>query len=200
MPSDPTAPPADAPLVAPSSSHQSQLAYQRPPAVTSGPAYPHAPPSWPQAPPAAAYSGWVQHQPPPSSWHDPDAGLRKARTALGWAIGAAVGAVLALVLGVIAMFMSGFGMLALDGGFYESLRGQVDGVTNGASVPGAELELSMAEVLDEWYVDVEDLSCPDTKGVSTSTSVVCTARLDGFEWTGVVFFEDGQGSYVILEL
>ena len=170
------------------------------PALQAPPAYPYAAPTWPQPPPAAAYSGWVQPQPPPGSWQDPDAGLRKARTALGWAIGAAVGAVVALALAVIAMFVSGAGFLAQDGGFYESLRGQVDGVTDGASLPGADLERSMAEVLDEWYVDVQDLSCPDTKGVTTSTSVVCTARLDGLEWTGVVFFEDDQGSYVVLEL
>ena len=196
MPSDQTAMPVDTPLVPPSQGHPSQQPHQAPTVPPLAPAYPYAAPAWPQPP--AAYSGWAQPQ--PAATLDPDAALRKARTALGWAIGAAVGAFLALALAVVSMFMSGAGLIGDEGMFYESLRGQVAGVTDGASLSGSDLERSMTTVLEDWYTDVEDLSCPDAQAVTTSTSVVCTAELDGFEWTGVVFFENADGAYVILEL
>lgn len=202
MPADPTAPPADTLLVPPSAPSQPYQPYQpnsghpQAQAAPSIPGYPYAAAAWPQQP--SPYSGWAQPQ--PAVGPDPAESLRKARTALGWAIGAAVGALLALVLAVVAMFMSGAGLVAGDGMFYESLRGEADGVTDGTYLPGSDLEASMTPVLLEWYFDVEDLSCPDTKAVTASTAVVCTGELDGLEWTGVVFFEDTEGSYVILEL
>jgi hypothetical protein len=205
MPSDPTAPPADAPLVAPSAPYQPQLAYQQPSAATPAPAYPSASPTLPQPPPGAAYSGWALPQ--PSAPQDPDATLRKARTALGWAIGAAVVAALALGLALFALVLAGVAMDEASAGggteeseFFESLRGQVPGVTDGTYLPGSDLEHAIEEAFYDYDVTIEDLACPDTKAVTQSMAVVCTADINEYEWSGVVFFEDAEGSFVILEL
>ena len=36
--------------------------------------------------------------------------------------------------------------------------------------------------------------------MSVSTVVACTGDVDGYEWTGVVVFEDDAGSFAVIEL
>lgn len=123
--------------------------------------------------------------------------LRKARTALGWAIGAAVGAALALVGMFVALLVAG--SVSADDYSYEALRGEVTGLSDGGALPGDRLEQVLVGALDD--VGVEgDLTCPDTSAVSVSTVVVCTGDVDGYEWTGVVVFEDSSGSFAVAEL
>jgi hypothetical protein len=43
------------------------------------------------------------------------------------------------------------------------------------------------------------VSCPDTASVTASTVVVCSGDVEGLQWTGVVFFEGREGSFVVLE-
>ena len=33
-----------------------------------------------------------------------------------------------------------------------------------------------------------------------STTVVCTGDVDGYVWTGIVFFEDTEGTFVVVEV
>src|SRR5688572_16278077 len=101
---------------------------------------------WPAAQPPT-FAGW----PPPGPAGDPTAAaaLRKAQTALGWAIGAAVGAGLAL-LGLLALLVvTGSGGLdgAEDDYVYETLRGELVGVTAGSSVSSDRLEVSLVDLL-----------------------------------------------------
>jgi hypothetical protein len=87
-----------------------------------------------------------------------------------------------------------------DSGFYESLRGEVVALPEGSALSGDRLEAALGNVLLDYYDEVDGLTCPDTASVRPSTTVVCTAKVDTYPWTGVVFFEDAKGSFVVLEL
>lgn len=175
---------------------------------------PLVPPSRPpQSPPSAPSGGAPQPYPVPTTsqgWGQPAYGppmgwaaaptdseaakaLRSARTALGWAIGAAVGAALALVVATVSVVSS-----ADSDEFYEPLRGQLVGVSDGSSVGGDRLEYTIGLLLDEYGV-AHDLDCPDTPAVSVSSVIACHGEVDGYEWTGVVVFEDDSGAFVVLE-
>lgn len=185
-----TTPPQE-PLVPPSAGHPSVVASHPPPAG-AGVQDPYATP-------------W--HQPPASSpaWGGPDqralqeaeAALRRSRTAFGWAIGATVGAFLALVIAVIALVGAGLG--AAEDLPFEPLRGEVVGLPDGAALSGERLQHNLVDLLREYGSDGE-VTCPDTASVTTSTAVVCTGTVDDLEWTGIVFFEDAEGTFVVVEV
>lgn len=169
-----------------------------PPTTPAPSGYPYGAPGWNQPP--AAYSGWAQAQ--PGGEPEGQAALRKARTALGWAIGAAVAAGLALLTAVVAVVVGAAGSDPYldDNVFFESLRGEVVALPEGSALTGDRLEAALGNVLLDYYDEVDGLTCPDTASVRASTAVVCTAELDTYPWTGVVFFEDAEGSFVVLEL
>jgi hypothetical protein len=129
---------------------------------------------------------------------DPIAGRRTARTALGWAVGAAVGAFLAMAVAVVALLVAG-GSVA-DDYTYEPLRGEVVGLPDGSSLGGDRLERPLGDLLREQGAETVDLTCPGTASVTVSTAVVCTGDVDGYVWTGIVFFEDTEGTFVVLEV
>lgn len=156
-----------------------------------GSAYPYA------GPPAGWPGGASPGQP---AGDDASAARRRAGTALGWAIGAAVAAGLALVLGVVAVVTASAGGLFGGGGFFEPLRGRIDNLTAGSPLSGTSVEDAVTRAQDEFGYYQEEISCPDTDSVSASTAIVCTGRLDGYQWTGIVFFEDDEGTFVVLEL
>ncbi|HYN68338.1 MAG TPA: hypothetical protein VES93_15750 [Ornithinibacter sp.] len=127
-----------------------------------------------------------------------EAALRKARTALGWAVGASVGALLAMLLAVGSLLAVG-GSSDDDYG-YEPLRSEVSGLADRAALGGDLLEDAVVDLLRSvGSVDV-GVTCPDTEAVTVSTAVVCTGDVDGSAWTGIVFFEDTQGTFVVLEV
>lgn len=180
------------------------------------PPSPRSPAGWTAtpsvAPPNAA--GWPPGppvQPTPPTWWSPSGSagdpaaaqaLRTARTALGWAIGAAVGAGLALVglLGVLVLNGSGIEGGAEDDYVYETMRGEVVGLPEGSPLSGDRLERPIVDLLRGYGVEEAEVSCPDTPSVSVSTVVACTGEVDDYEWTGVVVFEDSQGSFAVVEL
>lgn len=123
--------------------------------------------------------------------------LRKARTALGWAVGASVGAGLALMGMFVALLIAGAG--AADDVGFETLRGEVSALSDGEALTGNRLEEELVGALGDFGVDA-DVQCPDTPAVSVSTVVVCTGDVDGYVWTGVVVFEDSEGSFAVVEL
>ena len=129
----------------------------------------------PQGPPPPnpyPADGW----PVPPSQPDPAAAQRTARTALGWAIGATVGAFLAMAVAVVSLLAAG------------------------AALSGDRLEHPLVDLLREQGADSVELSCPDTASVTVSTTVVCAGDIDGSAWTGVVFFEDTKGTFVVVEV
>ena len=147
-----------------------------------------------------SFAGW----PPQGAVGDPTAAaaLRKAQTALGWAIGAAVGAGLALIGLLVVLVVDGSGGLggAEEDYYYETLRGEVVGLPAGSPLSGDRLERPIVDLLREYGIDEVEISCPDTPSVSVSTVVACTGGVDGYEWTGVVVFEDDKGSFAVIEL
>lgn len=163
-------------------------------------AAPYPPPAYPPPGYAAAY-GYA-----PPAWgapdgrgaSDADAALRKARTALGWAIGATVGAALAMLLAVGALLLGG--SAAADDYAYEPLRGEIVGLPDGSTLSGDRLEHQLVDLLREVGAEDAEVSCPDTEAVTVSTAVVCTGDVDGYVWTGIVFFEDTEGTFVVVEV
>jgi hypothetical protein len=150
-----------------------------------------------------------QGYPPPNpyavdSWpgqpvqHDATAALHKARTALGWAVGAAVGAFLAMAVAVVSLLAAGTS--GQDDYAYEPMRAEVVGLPAGAALSGDRLEHPLVDLIREQGAESVDLTCPDTASVTVSTTVVCTGDIDGYVWTGVVFFEDTKGTFVVVEV
>ena len=178
-----------------------------PTAPTGAPTPPVVPPDWrPPESSTAPYPGSFAPPTYPGGWSgaapagDPGEALRKAGTALGWAIGAAVGAGLALVL-VLVLIVVQVGSAPYEEGDYysETLRGQVVGLAGGSNLGGDRLEYVIGGLLDEYEIEHE-LECPDAEAVTVSTVVVCRGEVDGYEWTGVVVFEDEAGSFAVVEL
>ncbi|WP_392544007.1 hypothetical protein [Oryzobacter telluris] len=183
--------PPEQPLVPPSPQGRSG-----PPAAPAPqPQYPaqYPPQAWGPPP---AYPGWA----PPATDSESATALRSARTALGWAIGAAVGAGLSLVL-TLLLLVSDIGAAAVpeDGYYGETLRGEVVGLPDGAPLGADRLEHVLGNLFEDYGID-HDVQCPDTAAVSVSTVVVCTGEVDGYEWTGVVVFEDTKGSFAVVEI
>ena len=130
--------------------------------------------------------------------------MTKAGTALWWAIGAAVGALVALGFAVVALFVAvgtGPSTDPFDDSMYMPLRDHVEGFKDGQALPGPILVGQIRELLAEQDVSLRDIaiSCPDTASVKASTVVVCSGDVEGFQWTGVVLFENSEGAFVVLE-
>ena len=164
------------------------------PAVSTSP-FPQQPPT--HAPGTAAPS-WPDGSSyallPPAGPAGVDRTRGRANAALGWAIGATVAAVLAVLLAVVALVM-----VVGGGGYYEPVRGEVVGLADGAALSGDRLEYAVDAAERDWGWVVEDLGCPDTPAVSTSTVVVCTGSVEGDDWTAAVLFEDSSGAFVLAE-
>lgn len=201
MPSDPTAPPAEEPLVPP---------FHAAPHATAASYYASTPPH----PPGPAHVEWPQPQ--PAGAQASELALRTSRTALGWAIASGVGVLLSLVgmaftFGLAASAKTQAkeaSALAADAQdvateanlVYGPLRGVVWDLRAPGPLAGDLLEQPLTDLLAENGPDVQGLTCPDTALVTVSTAVVCTANTEDSIWTGIVYFEDTEGSFVVLEL
>jgi hypothetical protein len=136
---------------------------------------------------------------PPAEPGEAEAAMRKARTALGWAVGAAVGAFLAMAVALASLAAAGSG--AVDDEYsYDPLRSEVVGLPDGSALSGDRLERPLVDLLRSYGDEDVEVSCPDTAAVTISTAVVCTGAIEGSPWTGVVFFEDTEGTFVVLEV
>ena len=203
--------PPDQPLVSPSNREDASTDSWQ----TNNPQLdPPTPPAYPTTgdhPSASGYGAQPWSQQPPA-WGAPqrygetgaEPSLRKARTALGWAVGAAVGAFLALGLAVLALVVTvgtGSSEDTFEDATYAPLRDQVEGFEDGDALPGPVLVGRLRNLLADEGVSLRDIavSCPDTASVTASTVVVCSGDVEGLQWTGVVFFEDREGSFVVLE-
>lgn len=203
--------PPDQPLVPPSTPEPVPGDPWAPPGPQQAPPPPPAYPTAAGYDPASGYAGPPWPQQPPTAWGaqpyaptgtEAEPALRKARTALGWAIGAAVGALLALGFAVLALVaVVGSSADTFEDAMYAPLRDQVEGFEDGDALPGPVLVGRLRDLLAEEGVSLRDIavSCPDTASVTASTVVVCSGDVEGLQWTGVVFFEDGEGTFVVLE-
>lgn len=209
--STPPGQPPDHPLVPPSNPEHAMSGPWQPPHPQPTPTLPAASPTAAGHPPAPGYGAqpWLQ-QPPawgvPQQYGETDTepALRKARTALGWAVGAAVGAFLAFGFAVLALVTTvgtGSSVDTFDDATYGPLRDQVEGFEDGGALAGPVLVGRLRNLLADEGVSLRDIavSCPDTASVTASTVVVCSGEVESLQWTGVVLFEGREGSFVVLE-
>jgi hypothetical protein len=122
-------------------------------------------------------------------------GYPPPRQGNGLAIAAVVMSGLALlgVLG-IALFM-GVGIAIAPSSV---LQGDV--TPTGTTVAGTELESALTTAVEDDGGQVDEISCPDTSAVGQGLVTVCHGSIDGFDWTGVVVFEDATGTFIVTPL
>jgi len=190
--------PPDEPLVPPSGGPPQQpAAPPPPPGYGQQPGYAaqsaYAAPSWPQQPVASQPGSGT---PESRALQEAEAALRKARTALGWAIGAAVGALLALIAafavpGVIAASSAEYA----DAGY--PVNGTVAAFRPGGALSGVTVASAVENALYDDGSDVEGVNCPDTAAAQVSTVVACTGTFDGDDWTLIVYLLDEEGSILV---
>ena len=85
------------------------------------------------------------------------------------------------------------------GGGYGPLRGTIAPVTGSALTGPALADEVTKQVLNDGG-SPEGLTCPATAKVAQDVTTVCHGMDDGVDSAFVVFFEDGLGSYTLLEV
>ena len=113
----------------------------------------------------------------------------------GLAITAIVLSGLAL-LGVLAMAVFLVAGPMMGGGGY-ALTGEVTVVDKGASY--SDLQDALVAAIEDDGGSVDEIVCPDRSQVGQGLVTVCHGSVDGFDWTGIVVFEDDEGSFVVTE-
>ena len=99
-----------------------------------------------------------------------------------------------LLLAVFVLVTSGSG----DPGGWGPVRGTVTPVSG--SLDGPTLAAEIARQITDEGGDPEGITCPSTPKVAQDVTTVCHGDVDGDEWAFVVFFEDAEGRYTLLEL
>ena len=154
----------------------------------------------PYAPPGAPYPGpshpaYPSPQAPPQQAWPSQPPLGHAPPARdGLAIAAVVMSGLAL-LGVVVMGI--FMVVGVAMGPSWALQGSVTAI-NG-EVAAAALERELTAVIEDDGGAVDALTCPATSPVSQGSVTVCHGEVDGFDWTGIVVFEDRDGSFTLTQ-
>jgi len=109
-------------------------------------------------------------------------------------------------LAIAAVVMSGLALLGVLGfGLFmgvgmataPSLVLQGDVTPTGTTVAGTELESALTRAVEDDGGQVDEISCPDTSAVGQGLVTVCHGSVDGFDWTGVVVFEDESGTFIV---
>jgi hypothetical protein len=136
-------------------------------------------------PAAAPHQPYPPHQPFPPA---PKGGNGLAITAIVLS-GLALLTVLAM-----AVFLFVGGMM---GGSGYALTGEVTVVDKGASY--SDLQDALTAVVEDDGGSVDEIVCPERSQVGQGLVTVCHGSVDGFDWTGIVVFEDDEGSFVVTE-
>ena len=113
----------------------------------------------------------------------------------GLAVTAIVMSALAL-LAVVAMAAFFFVGPVMSGGGYV-LTGEVTVVDKGASY--SALQDSLVAAIEDDGGSVDEIVCPERSQVGQGLVTVCHGSVDGFDWTGIVVFEDDAGSFIVTE-
>ena len=156
---------------------------------------PFAPPG-PQPPrsPQDAYAAPRDAYAAPQQMWAPQPFTPAPRQTNGLAITAIVLSGLAL-LSVLAMAV--FLFLGPGGSGSWVLSGQVTPVDKG--VTGPTLEEALGRAIADDGGSVDELECPVRSQVGQGLVTVCHGSVDGWDWTGVVVFEDDAGSFIVTE-
>ena len=154
---------------------------------------PYAPPGGPY--PGPSHPAYPSPPAPPQQAWPPQQPLGYAPPARGGlAIAAVVMSGLAL-LGVIGMGV--FMVVGVAMGPSWALQGSITAI-NG-EVAAAALERELTAVIEDDGGWVDALTCPATSPVSQGSVTVCHGEVDGFDWTGIVVFEDRDGSFTLTQ-
>ena len=100
------------------------------------------------------------------------------------------------LLGVLAMAVFFFVGPMMAGGGYV-LTGEVTVVDKGASY--SDLQDALVAAIEDDGGSVDEIVCPERSQVGQGLVTVCHGSVDGFDWTGVVVFEDDEGSFIVTE-
>ena len=103
-----------------------------------------------------------------------------------------------LLLGVFALVVTFAGDEG-GGGYYGPMRGTVAPVKGSPLTGSALAEEVTRKVRDDGGLP-EGVSCPATLKVAQDVTTVCHGTDDGEDSSFVVFFEDAQGDYTLLEI
>lgn len=176
-------------------SYQSGQSYQSDVSDPFGPPG-HQPP--PVPPPAAqqpqswapvGQPGYAAAGAPPAP-HQPFGPAPKGGN--GLAVAAVVMSGLAL-LGVLAI--AAFIAVGVASGGGGALSGAVTVVDKGASY--SDLQRSITAAIEDDGGSVDEVVCPERSQVGQGLVTVCHGSVDGFDWTGVVVFEDDEGTFTL---
>ena len=128
----------------------------------------------------------------PSPW--PAQPLYQPAPRNGLAVAAVVMSALAL-LGVIGIGIA----LVLGPGMAPSwaMQGQVQPVNSATS--GTALARELRVLMEDDGSSVQKVTCPESAPVGQGEVAVCHGRVDDFDWTGVVHFEDDAGTFTLLQ-
>ncbi|NYG06746.1 hypothetical protein BJ986_001233 [Phycicoccus badiiscoriae] len=101
-----------------------------------------------------------------------------------------------LALGVLAM--GGFIAMSMSmSGGGGALKGAVHPLAQ--SVSAVVLQDTLTSTLENAGSSVDRLECPADSKVGQGLVTVCHGSVDGFDWTGVVVFEDDGGAFIVTE-
>lgn len=164
--------------------------------------------------PSQPYAGWQTHGGPPPAAFAPYGTLPVPPPApvevqvvtpatRGLALAGVVLGGLAL-LGVLLLTVLGLATyLGLDGsggsGGWGPTRGTV-APSSSSALDGPALAAEIERRVSDDGGDPDGIVCPATPRVAQDVTTVCHGDVDGDEWAFVVFFEDAQGRYTLLEV
>lgn len=152
-------------------------------------------------PPAAAYGGPSPARPQGQYWAPPPPSMPQGYAAppkRGNAL-----AITAVVLSALALLVAlgvGVAILVIGGssGPGGALSGQVTPV--GGAVASNDLQAELTKIITDDGGSVDTITCPTRSPIGQGLVTVCKGSVDGYDWTGIVVFEDAEGTFVLNEL
>lgn len=110
-------------------------------------------------------------------------------------------AITAIVLSGLALLsvvaMAAFIFVGSGGSGGWVLSGQVTVIDKG--VTDVALQDSLVVAIEDDGGSVDELECPPHSQVGQGLVTVCHGSVDGWDWTGVVVFEDDKGTFIVTE-
>ena len=70
----------------------------------------------------------------------------------------------------------------------------------GSAVSAADLESALTKLVEDDGGSVDEIVCPGSSAVGQGLVAVCHGSVDGFDWTGLVVFEDESGTSTVNQL
>jgi hypothetical protein len=165
----------------------------------SYPPNPFAPPGPQTPPPSQNPQAWAPveqtgYAAPQATFGAPRTFGPPPKSGNGLATAAIVMSGLAL-LGILALLAFIFLGPSAPGTYV--LTGEVTVVDKGAS--HSDLQQALITAIENDGGSVDEIVCPERSQVGQGLVTVCHGSVDGFDWTGVVVFEDAEGSFIVTE-